>query len=65
MAALRPATVVVLCLFLYPALAVTQEGNVIRGKVRSKEGRAVSQATVDLRTGTGSTIGQTVTNNER
>ena len=53
----------VLC-FLYPAIAVAQEGNVIRGKARSKDGHAVSGASVALETGTGSVIGQTVTNNE-
>jgi tetratricopeptide (TPR) repeat protein len=64
MVVIRRTAICLLCFLLYPAITSAQEGNVIRGKVRSKDGHVVSGASVDLQTGTGSTIGQTVTNNE-
>ena len=40
------------------------QGNVIRGKVRNTSGRNMSQVIVQLETGNGQQINQTVTNNE-
>lgn len=40
------------------------QGHSIRGKVRNSAGQSLARVTVDLQTGNGSTINQTVTNNE-
>jgi tetratricopeptide (TPR) repeat protein len=50
------------CASALPASA--QVGNSIRGKVRNEAGRAMSQILVNLTTGTGTPVDQTVTNNE-
>lgn len=44
--------------------AANPQGNVIRGKVRNASGRNMSQVIVQLETGNGQPINQTVTNNE-
>ncbi|MFP5263049.1 MAG: tetratricopeptide repeat protein [Blastocatellia bacterium] len=46
------------------AVAGAQQGNTIRGKVRDSSGRNVSSVIVELQTGNGLTISQTVTSNE-
>ena len=46
-----------------PALGMPQ-GHTIRGKVRNSSGQNVARVVVDLQTGNGSMINQTVTNNE-
>lgn len=47
------------------SIAITRpQGNVIRGKVRDSSGRNMSQVIVQLETGNGQQIDQTVTNNE-
>jgi len=43
---------------------ILAQGSVIRGKVRNSSGQVMARVTVDLQTGNGSTINQTVTNNE-
>src|SRR6267378_4448621 len=47
-----------------PAAAEPQQGNIIRGKVRNSDGAAMPRVTVELQTGNGAAISQTVTNNE-
>src|SRR5438128_11541376 len=44
--------------------AAAQGGNRIRGKVQTSDGKPLVQAIVILGTGTGTPVGQTVTNNE-
>lgn len=57
------AALVLTMSFLFIAGASPQ-GNVIRGKIRNSSGRNMSQVIVQLETGNGQQIGQTVTNNE-
>ena len=48
-----------------PTILIAQsQGNMIRGKVRDSSGRNMSQVIVQLETGNGQPINQTVTNNE-
>ncbi|MDT4968278.1 MAG: hypothetical protein QOJ64_3015 [Acidobacteriota bacterium] len=51
-------------LFSHSIAARSQQGHVIRGKVRSAAGINLPRATVDLQIGSGALIEQTVTNNE-
>lgn len=54
-------------IFVFCSISNTEaraQGHTIRGKIRDSSGHARPRVTVDLQTGTGSTINQTVTNNE-
>lgn len=53
-----------LCLLFASAAALAQQGHTVRGKVRDAAGNPVARVIVDLQTGNGTPIGQTVTNNE-
>lgn len=59
----RLAALVALFL-LFPAAAHARQGHSIRGKVRNPSGVNVPRVLVELQTGNGVPIGQTVTNNE-
>ncbi|HEX8887953.1 MAG TPA: tetratricopeptide repeat protein [Pyrinomonadaceae bacterium] len=61
--AIARAAFIFLVLALSPS-AKAQQGHVIRGKVRNSAGVNLPRVTVDLQTGTGALIEQTVTNNE-
>lgn len=56
------ALAIVAC--ISPVAIGRPQGNVIRGKVRNASGRNMSQIIVQLETGNGQQISQTVTNNE-
>lgn len=60
----RHAPPALLCLLLACAPALAQQGHAVRGKVRDAAGNAVARVIVDLQTGNGSPVGQTITNNE-
>jgi tetratricopeptide (TPR) repeat protein len=61
----RSASFAVAVVLLLTASAVTaQQGHSIRGKVHNAQGVNLSHVSVDLQTGNGSLISQTVTNNE-
>ncbi|HEV3470002.1 MAG TPA: tetratricopeptide repeat protein [Pyrinomonadaceae bacterium] len=53
-----------LCLLLVCPAALAQQGHSVRGKVRDAAGNALARVIVDLQTGNGTPVGQTVTNNE-
>jgi tetratricopeptide (TPR) repeat protein len=55
------ALLFVICCASFQAAA---QGHSIRGKVRNSSGQNLSRIVVDLQTGTGSMINQTITNNE-
>jgi Tfp pilus assembly protein PilF len=55
---------VALLQLVFLATAEAQQGNSIRGKVRNSDGAAMPRVTVELQTGNGAAINQTVTNNE-
>ncbi|HYH85956.1 MAG TPA: tetratricopeptide repeat protein [Pyrinomonadaceae bacterium] len=59
----RLAALVILFLLL-PAATHAQSGHSIRGKVRNSSGVSMPRVLVELQTGNGTPIGQTVTNNE-
>src|SRR5689334_7115823 len=61
--ALAHAALIFLALAVLPR-AKAQQGHVIRGKVRNSAGVNLPRVTVDLQTGMGALIEQTVTNNE-
>lgn len=54
----------IVLLLAVPPVTNAQQGHVIRGKVRNAVGVNLPHLTVDLQTGTGALIEQTVTNNE-
>jgi tetratricopeptide (TPR) repeat protein len=56
--------VAIVLLLTAAAAARAQQGHTIRGKVHNAQGLSLSHVSVDLQTGTGSLISQTVTNNE-
>jgi tetratricopeptide (TPR) repeat protein len=60
----RRATLAFIIILLAPALALAQQGNSVRGKVRDAAGNVVPRVIVDLQTGNGAPVGQTTTNNE-
>ncbi|HEX8089563.1 MAG TPA: tetratricopeptide repeat protein [Blastocatellia bacterium] len=61
----RAFTTLILIVLLGVSLAArAQQGNAIRGKVRDSSGKNISGIIVELQTGNGLTISQTVTGNE-
>ncbi|HWS53234.1 MAG TPA: carboxypeptidase regulatory-like domain-containing protein [Pyrinomonadaceae bacterium] len=60
----RHAPLALLCLLFFHSPALAQQGHSVRGKVRDAAGNPVARAIVDLQTGNGTPVGQTVTNNE-
>lgn len=60
----RHLRLALLGLLLAAAPAAAQQGHSVRGKVRDASGNALARVIVDLQTGMGAAVGQTVTNNE-
>nr|MDQ3805072.1 carboxypeptidase-like regulatory domain-containing protein [Acidobacteriota bacterium] len=60
----RHCSYALVALLLACAPALAQQGHAVRGKVRDAAGNALARVIVDLQTGNGTPVGQTVTNNE-
>ncbi|MEW6208371.1 MAG: tetratricopeptide repeat protein [Acidobacteriota bacterium] len=61
---MKPVKAMLFVLCLVAIVAALPQGHTIRGKVRSSSGQNLARIVVELQTGTGSMVNQTVTDNE-